>query len=155
MGLLVRPNPVCGRNLYHPDYDALWAAIEALGRPVCLHDGSSPRLPSYGDRLATHTSGHILSHPFEAMAAMMSLIWYGVVARHPGLRFIHFEADGGWVPYWLQRMEQHYHLYGCAEHPGASCDGAACAHAPRGSRRCAARAGRARAGCRPSRRTRR
>jgi predicted TIM-barrel fold metal-dependent hydrolase len=117
VGFYVRPNPVLGRNLHHPDYEPLWAAIETLGLPVCLHDGSSPLLPSYGERMTTHTSGHILCHPFEAMAAMMSLIWYGVVERHPGLRIIHVEADAGWLPYWLQRMEQHYQLYGCAEHP--------------------------------------
>ena len=117
VGLYVRPNPILGRNLPDPAYEPLWAEIEALGLPVCLHDGSSPRLPSYGDRMTTHTSGHILSHPFEAMAAMMSLIWYGVVERHPDLRFIQLEADAGWLPYWLQRMEQHYQLFGRAEHP--------------------------------------
>lgn len=116
VGFYVRPNPVLGRNLYHSDYDPLWKEIEALGLPVCLHDASSPRLPSYGERMATHTSGHMLSHPFEAMAAMMSLIWYGVVERHPELRFIHVEADAGWLPYWLQRMEQHYDFSGRAEH---------------------------------------
>jgi uncharacterized protein len=117
VGFYVRPNPVLGRNLHHPDYEPLWGELEAIGLPVCLHDGSSPRLPSYGDRMTTHTSGHILSHPFEAMAAMMSLIWYGVVERFPRLCFVHLEADAGWLPYWLQRMEQHYDLSGTAEHP--------------------------------------
>jgi predicted TIM-barrel fold metal-dependent hydrolase len=67
--------------------------------------------------MSSHTSGHILSHPFEAMSAMVSLIWYGVAERHPALRFIHLEADAGWLPYWLQRMEQHYALHGSSEHP--------------------------------------
>jgi predicted TIM-barrel fold metal-dependent hydrolase len=116
-GFHLRPNPIRGRNLHDPEYEPLWTAIEALGLPVCLHDGSSPQLASYGERMMTHTSGHILSHPFEAMAAMMALIWYGVAARHPRLRFIHAEADAGWLPYWLQRMEQHYEQYGSAEHP--------------------------------------
>ena len=117
VGFYMRPSPVLGRNFYHPDYEPLWAAIESLGLPVCIHDGSSPLLPSYGDRMTTHTSGHILCHPFEAMSAMMSLIWYGVVERFPALRFIHLEADAGWLPYWLQRMEQHYDLHARAEHP--------------------------------------
>lgn len=116
-GFLVRPNPIRGRNLYDPEYEPLWTELERLGIPACLHDTSSPRLASYGDRMMTHTSGHILSHPFEAMAAMMSLIWYGVAERHPRLRIIHAEADAGWLPYWLQRMGQHYEQYGAAEHP--------------------------------------
>jgi predicted TIM-barrel fold metal-dependent hydrolase len=117
VGFYARPGAVAGRNLYHPVYEPLWSAIETLGLPVCLHDSGSPRIPSYGDRMDTHTSGHIIAHPFEAMVAMMSLIWYGVVERHPDLRFIHVEADAGWLPYWLQRMQQHWDYSGNAEHP--------------------------------------
>jgi predicted TIM-barrel fold metal-dependent hydrolase len=118
VGLYVRPSPVRGRNLHHEDYVPLWTALESLGLPLCIHDGSSPQLPSYGERMSTHTAGHILSHPFEAMGAMTSLIWYGVVERFPRLRVVHLEADAGWLPWWLQRMEQHWELSGTAEHPG-------------------------------------
>ena len=48
---------------------------------------------------------------------MMSLIWYGVFEHFPRLRVVHVEADAGWVPYWLQRMEQHWDFSGNAEHP--------------------------------------
>ena len=113
----VRPNPASGRNFYHEDYDPLWSLLEDLQLPMCLHDSGSPYLPSYGDRLETHTSGHIAAHPFEAMVAMMSLIWYGVIEKHPRLKVVHVEADAGWLPYWLQRMEQHYEFSGNAEHP--------------------------------------
>lgn len=113
----VRPNPVLGRNLYHADYAPLWAEIEKLDKPICLHDSGSPHIPSFGERMDTHTTGHIIAHPFEAMAAMMSLIWYGVLERFPLLTVVHVEADAGWVPYWLQRMEQHWEFSGNAEHP--------------------------------------
>ena len=113
----VRPNPVRGRNLHHDDNGPVWSAIEDLRLPVCIHDSGSPYLPSFGDRMETHTSGHILAHPFEAMAAMTCLIWFGVIERHPGLKVVHVEADGGWLPYWLQRMEQHWEFSGNAEHP--------------------------------------
>ena len=113
----VRPNPVAGRNLHHADYEPLWRTIASLGRPICIHDSGSPYLPSFGDRMETHTSGHIIAHPFEAMVAMMSLIWFGVIERHPTFKVVHVEADAGWLPYWLQRMEQHYDFSGNAEHP--------------------------------------
>jgi predicted TIM-barrel fold metal-dependent hydrolase len=113
----VRPNPVAGRNLHHIDNDPLWRTIEELGLPVCIHDSGSPYLPSYGERMETHTSGHILAHPFEAMSAMMGLIWFGVIERFPNLKIVHVEADAGWLPYWLQRMEQHMDFSGNAEHP--------------------------------------
>lgn len=113
----VRPNPVADRNLYHQSYESLWSLIEQVDKPVCIHDSGSPHLPSYGDRMETHTSGHIIAHPFEAMVAMMSLIWYGTIERHPSLKIVHVEADAGWLPYWLQRMEQHWEFSNNAEHP--------------------------------------
>ena len=116
IGYYVRPNPVGGRPLWHEDYDPMWAAIEATGKPVSTHDSASSSVASFGDRMATHTAGHVLSHPFEAMAAMAGLIWFGAFERFPNLKVLHVEADGGWVPYWLQRMEQHWDFSGNAEH---------------------------------------
>ncbi len=113
----VRPNPICGRNLHHKDNWPLWAVVEKLNKPLSLHDSGSPRIPSYGDRMESHTAGHILAHPFEAMSAMAGLIWFGVAENFPKLRIVHVEADAGWAPYWLQRMEQHYDFSGKAEHP--------------------------------------
>ena len=113
----VRPNPTEGRNLYHEDYHPLWATIQDLDRPICIHDSGSPRLPSYGDRMDSHVTGHIIAHPVEAMVAMMSLIWFGVLEKFPKFRVVHVEADAGWVPYWLQRMEQHWEFSRNAEHP--------------------------------------
>jgi len=47
----------------------------------------------------------------------MSLIWYRVFERFPCLRVVHVECDAGWLPYLLQRMEQHWEFSGNAEHP--------------------------------------
>ncbi|HVN83913.1 MAG TPA: amidohydrolase family protein [Candidatus Binatia bacterium] len=113
----VRPNPINGRNLDHRDYFPLWATIQDLNLPISIHDSGSPHLPSFGARMETHTTGHIIAHPFEAMAAMMSLIWGGVFEHFPRLTVVHVEADAGWVPYFLQRMEQHFEFSGNAEHP--------------------------------------
>jgi len=112
----MRPNPVGGRSLWHDDYLPLWKEIETIGKPISTHDSASASVASFGDRMDTHVSGHILSHPFEAMAAMAGLIWYGIFEKFPKLKVIHVEADGGWVPYWLQRMEQHWDFSGNAEH---------------------------------------
>ncbi|MGB0060978.1 amidohydrolase family protein [Candidatus Binatus sp.] len=112
----VRPNPVRGRTIFHDDYLPLWAEVEKLDRPISTHDSGSASVESFGDRMDTHVTGHILSHPFEAMAAMAGLIWYGVIEKFPKLRVVQVEADGGWVPYWLQRMEQHWDFSGNSEH---------------------------------------
>ncbi len=112
----MRPNPVRGRTLWCDDYLPLWQEIEKIGKPLSTHDSASASVPSFGDRMETHTSGHILSHPFEAMAAMAGLIWFGIFEKCPELKVIHVEGDGGWTPYWLQRMEQHWQFSGNAEH---------------------------------------
>jgi uncharacterized protein len=112
----VRPNPVDGSSIFDEYYLPLWSEVERLGLPISTHDSASSSVPSFGDRMNTHVSGHILSHPFEAMAAMAGLIWYGVLEKLPKLKVVHVEADGGWVPYWLQRMEQHWNYGGNSEH---------------------------------------
>jgi len=112
----VRPNPVRGLSIFHEDYIPLWGEVEKLGLPISTHDSGSASVTSFGDRMDTHVTGHILSHPFEAMAAMAGLIWYGIIERYPKLRVVQVEADAGWVPYWLQRMEQHWDFSGNAEH---------------------------------------
>jgi uncharacterized protein len=112
----MRPNPVGGRSLWDEGLFPVWSEIEQIGKPISTHESASSSVPGFGDRMDTHVSGHILSHPFEAMAAMAGLIWYGVFERFPNLKVVHVEADGGWVPYWLQRMEQHWNFSGNAEH---------------------------------------
>jgi predicted TIM-barrel fold metal-dependent hydrolase len=112
----MRPNPVGGRSLWDQELFPVWSEIEHIGKPISTHESASSSVPGFGDRMDTHVSGHILSHPFEAMAAMAGLIWYGVFERFPNLKVVHVEADAGWVPYWLQRMEQHWNFSGNAEH---------------------------------------
>jgi len=112
----MRPNPVGGRALWDDALLPVWSEIEQIGKPISTHESASSSVPGFGDRMDTHVSGHILSHPFEAMAAMAGLIWYGVFEKFPKLKVVHVEADGGWVPYWLQRMEQHWNFSGNAEH---------------------------------------
>src|SRR5262249_24501490 len=113
----LRPIPICARNLSPPAHAPLWAEVERLGLPLSIHDSGSPHLPSVGKRLETHTSGHIIAHPFEAMAAMVALIWYGVFERFPRLRVVHVEADAGWGPSLLPRMEQPWDFPANPEHP--------------------------------------
>ena len=51
---------------------------------------------------------HMVCHPFEQMAAMLDTICGGVLERFPRLRVGFFEAGLGWLPYWLERMDEHF-----------------------------------------------
>ena len=54
---------------------------------------------------------HLHAHPMEQMTAAASLILGGVLERHPRLRVGFMEAGCGWVPYWLERMDEHAENY--------------------------------------------
>ena len=42
------------------------------------------------------------------MVAMLSLVCGGVLARLPKLGVAFLEIGIGWVPYWMERMDEHY-----------------------------------------------
>jgi predicted TIM-barrel fold metal-dependent hydrolase len=103
----VRPNPCMGRSLPHAAYEPLWSAAEDLGVPVGIHEGSSVIVPTLGsDRPFNPLVLHAVSHPFEEMLACAQLIAFGVLERHPGLQVIFLESGGGWVPFWLERLDE-------------------------------------------------
>ena len=115
-GILVRPNPICGRTLDNPYYDDLYASLSELDAPLCVHEGTGADETAGGNRYDIRRTdhyvfSHIISHPFEQMFAAMSIIVGGVLARFPKLRVGFFEAGSGWMPYWLWRLDEHY------EHP--------------------------------------
>ena len=61
-------------------------------------------LPTPEDRAARH----MISHTMEMMLVALSVIWGGVVDRHPRLRVAFLESGGGWIAPWLDRMDRHF-----------------------------------------------
>lgn len=107
--VVLRPNPVKGRILNHPDYELFWAACEDLDIAVGIHEGSHSLLPTTGaDRFDTRFALHACSHPMEHMMALLALIEGGVLERHPKLRVAFLESGCGWLPYWLWRLDEEY-----------------------------------------------
>jgi predicted TIM-barrel fold metal-dependent hydrolase len=105
----LRPNPYNGRLLHDPDYEPFWREAEALDFAIGLHEGASGNMPQVGvDRFETRGARHIISHTMEMMLAAMSVIWGGVVERHPKLRIAFLESGGGWIAPWLDRMDRHF-----------------------------------------------
>ncbi|HEU4410485.1 MAG TPA: amidohydrolase family protein [Polyangiaceae bacterium] len=104
---VLRPNPVGGRTLGDPALEPFFAACEANGVPVLLHEGAHTRVETAGAaRFTTHFAQHACSHPLEAMMAFVALLEGGVLERHPGLRVAFLESGCGWLPYWLWRLDE-------------------------------------------------
>lgn len=133
VGVQVRPNPAMGfRPLNDEVYDPIWAAASEVGLPVGLHPLSSNDLPGavQGLRLAQlGTSGapvqdqedygadniffaQAIGNPVDMMSAVTFMTAGGVLSRHPDLRVVFLEANGGWIVPWLERLDHHFEIYG-------------------------------------------
>jgi predicted TIM-barrel fold metal-dependent hydrolase len=111
-GIFLRPNPVSGRNWFHPAYEPFWYAVEEMGVPIGFHEGTTMNVPTAGaDRFVLHWHQHMISHPHEQQIALMSLIAGGVMERHPKLRFAFLESGAGWIAHWLERMDEHVEYF--------------------------------------------
>ena len=109
----VRPNPCAGRAIADRANEVVWDAAEELGVAIGIHEGSSVTIPTLGsDRPFNPFILHAVSHAFEQMLACASLIAFGVLERHPGLRVVFLESGGGWGPFWLERLDEQVHGFG-------------------------------------------
>lgn len=110
----IRPNPLQGRNLDHPDYRPFWDAAQEIGCPVAIHEGGlMPTIKTVGaDRFTNLVYRHMLGHAMEQQIASMTMILGGVCERYPRLKVVFLEAGGGWMPYWLERMDHHHERLG-------------------------------------------
>ncbi len=81
---------------------------------IGVHEGLQPAVPHLASaRQPTNALlQHAASHTFEQMFSLAQLISCGVMEHHPGLRFVFLEAGGGWLPYWLERLDHHVATYG-------------------------------------------
>ena len=108
VGVAVPPALGDGRNLDHPDLDRFWAAVEASGLPVGVHGAPGMHIPVAGaDRFDNYVQVHALSFPVDQMIALTALTLGGVLERHPRLRVAFLESGVGWVPYFLERLDEH------------------------------------------------
>jgi uncharacterized protein len=98
--------------LDHPSFHPIWRACVEEDLPACFHGGTAR--PPYG--LGTFEMGnnlfiqHSATNPFEVMRGIASFIGGGVMDLFPKLRAAFLEAGVGWLPYWMERLDEHYEL---------------------------------------------
>ena len=99
-----------GARYNDPRYDRLWAALEATGRPVCIHvaTGKDPRG-------ASGNGGAILNFVIGAgsqvVEPMATLLASGVFERFPKLRIGTIEGGIGWLPWLLEAMDDIFYKH--------------------------------------------
>ena len=88
-----------------PMWDPFWEAALALGLPLSFHILTTPSE-------FTRARGPALNYAVAIIRANQDiigmLIYGGVFERHPKLRIVCVEADAGWAPHWMYRMDHYY-----------------------------------------------
>ena len=106
---LIRPERHAGLAVSDPDCDRFWAAAQDCGLAVAVHGSFGSRMPSFGaQRYDNPFFTHMVCHPFEQMATLLDVVCGGVLGRFPRLRVGFFESGIAWLPYWLDRMDEHF-----------------------------------------------
>ena len=113
VGVSLFPN-LRGRHMGDPYFFPIYQEAERLNVPICVH----MFLGRYGSEATATTRvdkffySHLFGHPFEQMIALAVILGEGLLDRFPKLRFVFLEAGCGWLPYWLDRLNQHQEVLG-------------------------------------------
>ena len=109
VAVYMRPNPLLKRKLHDSAYDTIYAEAESLGVPILLHEGRGSVLHQLGeDRQDSVFGQEGVLDPFEMMLALMSFMGHNVLERFPDLKVGYFGSGSGWLPYWLDRVDEHW-----------------------------------------------
>jgi predicted TIM-barrel fold metal-dependent hydrolase len=104
-GVMMPGNP--GESDYDdPIYDPFWEAAVALDLPLSFHILTSSADHNTRRRGPKMNSFLMIIRGCQDIMAMMILS--GVFARHPKLRVACVEADAGWGPHFMYRMDHAY-----------------------------------------------
>ena len=89
-----------GRELGDLALEPFWAAAEALGAVIFVH----PLGFTHGDRFREFYMNNAIAHPLESALAVASLIFNGVLHRHPNLKLV-VAHGGGYLPFHPSRLD--------------------------------------------------
>lgn len=90
---------IAGRNHDEADFEDVWADLERRDLPVLVHPTDVPL-----DRLSRYYLRNFIGNPLDTTISIASVIFGGVLERHPGLRFLYLHG-GGFAPYQLGRFD--------------------------------------------------
>jgi aminocarboxymuconate-semialdehyde decarboxylase len=94
-----------GGNLDDPALDAVWEVAERHALFVLVH----PHKVAAAERMRAYYLTNLVGNPLETTIAAASLVFGGVVERHPGIRFCLSHA-GGFVPYQAGRFRHGWEM---------------------------------------------
>ena len=114
VGLFYTPFAGNGRSPGERYYDRLWGAAEAFKLPVSTH--VQGRTTFHGHTLYAQSSPwfYFMQLPGETQLSLNCVVMDGVLERFPELRYVVLEVGCGWLPYWMERADEKYEVFGFA-----------------------------------------
>ena len=97
LGVQIHTN-VAGKPLDDPQFEPFWETMNRLGKPVWLHPARAANFPDYlTEKKSKYEIWWTLGWSYETGAAMVRLVYSGIMDKYPNLKIIthHF---GGIVP---------------------------------------------------------
>ncbi|MGI8794572.1 MAG: amidohydrolase family protein [Acidimicrobiales bacterium] len=104
-GVMMPGNPAV-EDYDSPAYDEFWRAAIDLGLPLSFHILTSRSENTRGPKM-----NGFLSVVRGCQDIMGMLVLGGVFERHPDLKVVCVEADAGWVPHFMYRMDHAYNRH--------------------------------------------
>jgi hypothetical protein len=100
-----------------PVYDPVYAEAERLGVPLCIHGTRARYEEVGGDRFKTFNEIHCYAFPASVLLHFTSVLFNAVPLRFPKLKLAFLEIGATWLPYYLDRMDEHWEMRGEFEAP--------------------------------------
>src|SRR5438309_1924101 len=95
------------RNVAHRDFWPFYEECARQGVAVAFHASGSDTMDPlchFDNFLQVHT----LSHAPEQLLACTAVIYSGLLEKYQELRVAFLEAGIGWVPFWMEHMDEEY-----------------------------------------------
>ena len=96
-----------GKPFHDSFYDPFWAAAQDAQMVICWHRNHGGKMGSLGNAPDDFVAG-IVHRFFTAIQPFTNLIFTGVFDRFPGLKVLNAETNFGWMPFWVEMMEDQY-----------------------------------------------
>jgi predicted TIM-barrel fold metal-dependent hydrolase len=88
-----------------PSWDPIWDAMEETGIPAEIHIVSGKAVLGALASMGVGAEIFVCMAPSSNMATVATLLFSGILRKHPKLKFISAESGIGWVPYFIERAD--------------------------------------------------
>ncbi len=98
-------------------YDPIYEEAERLGAVLGIHGTRNTSRELGASGLATFAEVHSYAFPAGIMLQFTSIVCQGLPVRFPKLRMAFLEIGATWLPYYLDRLDEHWEKRGEYEMP--------------------------------------